>query len=254
MSGEPIASPDQDPKAQLAEVLAENRAKGPKLTPRAAATLILLDRKSDEPKVLLGKRHDNHKFMPGKFVFPGGRIEAGDFLMPAIHDLSPATVDKLGKHVGTKIIQPRSLALAAVRETFEETGIILGGKGSPPVGRSVPKGWASFVAQGYLPDLSVLQFIGRAITPPGRPKRFDSRFFTVDAAHIAHQIEGVVTAQSELVELVWCPIAEAAKLGIPVITAIILEELGKRIAAGFGQELPVPMFFQKNRRFVREEL
>jgi 8-oxo-dGTP pyrophosphatase MutT (NUDIX family) len=254
MSGEPIASPDQDPKTQLAEALAEARANGPKLTPRAAATLIMIDRSGTEPKVLLGKRHDNHKFMPGKFVFPGGRIEANDFLMPAVNELSAATTDKLGKHVGTKVIKPRSLALAAVRETFEETGIILGKKTEPPAGGVVPKHWAAFVAHGYLPDLSQLQFIGRAITPPGRPKRFDSRFFSVDASHIAHQIEGVVTPHSELVELVWCPIAEAAKLGIPVITAIILEELGKRTEAGFAQELPVPMFFQKNRKFVREEL
>lgn len=254
MSGEPIATPDQDLKAQLAEVLTGDRPKGPKLTPRAAATLIFLDRAGEMPKVLLGRRHDNHKFMPGKFVFPGGRIEAGDFLMPALQDLSEAAVEKLGKHVGTKPIKPRSLALAALRETFEETGIIFGGKAPVPAGRSVPSGWADYVAHGYLPDLSALQFIGRAITPPGRPKRFDSRFFTVDAAHISHQVEGVVTETSELVELVWCPIGEASKLGIPIITAVILEELGKRIAAGFSQDLPVPMFYERNKRWVREEL
>jgi hypothetical protein len=236
MSGEPIASADKDLATQFAEVASRERPKGPKLTPRAAATLIMIDRSGPAPKVLLGRRHDNHKFMPGKFVFPGGRIEAGDFLMPAIQDLAEATAEKLGKHVTTKAIKPRSLALAALRETFE------------------PKGWLEFVKHGFLPDLTMLQFIGRAITPPGRPKRFDSRFFAADAAHIAHQIEGVVSADTELVELVWCPIAEAVHLGIPVITAVILEELDKRIAAGFSQELPVPMFYEKNRRWIREEL
>jgi 8-oxo-dGTP pyrophosphatase MutT (NUDIX family) len=254
MSGEPIASPDKDFKAQLTEVLAGDRPKGPKLTPRAAATLILIDRSGPLPKVLLGRRHANHKFMPGKFVFPGGRIEAGDFLMPAVRDLPDAAVEKLGKHVGTKAIKPRSLALAALRETFEETGIVLGEKAALPAGRRAPGGWSAFVEHGFLPDLSVLQFIGRAITPPGRPKRFDSRFFAVDARHIGHRIEGVVTENSELVELVWCPIAEAAELGIPIITAVILEELGKRSAAGFTQDLPVPMFYEKNKRWIREEL
>lgn len=254
MSGEPIASANKDLAGQLAEVLKAERPKGPKLTPRAAATLILLDASGPVPKVLLGRRHDNHKFMPGKFVFPGGRIEAGDFLMPAISELSDATIEKLGKNVTTKAIRPRSLALAAVRETFEETGIILGGKAPVPANRNVPKGWAGFVAQGFLPDLKMLQFIGRAITPTGRPKRFDSRFFAADAAHIAHRVEGVVTEHSELVELVWSPIPEAIHLGIPVITAAILQELDKRIAAGFTQDLPVPMFYEKHRRWTRDEL
>jgi 8-oxo-dGTP pyrophosphatase MutT (NUDIX family) len=254
MSGEPIADPGKDLKGQFAEVLAADRPKGPKITPRAAATLILIDRSGQVPKVLLGRRHANHKFMPGKFVFPGGRIEAGDFLMPAIRDLSEVAVEKLGKHVGSKPIKPRSLALAALRETFEETGIVLGAKAAVPADRSVPSHWKAFVEHGFLPDLAILQFIGRAITPPGRPKRFDSRFFAVDARHIGHKIEGVVTENSELVELVWCPIAEATQLGIPIITAVILEELGKRSAAGFTQELPVPMFYEKNKRWIREEL
>jgi 8-oxo-dGTP pyrophosphatase MutT (NUDIX family) len=254
MSGEPIASADKDLATQFAEVASRERPKGPKLTPRAAATLIMIDRSGPAPKVLLGRRHANHKFMPGKFVFPGGRIEAGDFLMPAIQDLAEATAEKLGRHVTTKAIKPRSLALAALRETFEETGIILGSKAALPPKKSAPKGWLEFVKHGFLPDLTMLQFIGRAITPPGRPKRFDSRFFAADAAHIAHQIEGVVSADTELVELVWCPIAEAVHLGIPIITAVILEELDKRIAAGFSQELPVPMFYEKNRRWIREEL
>ncbi|MGP0059277.1 MAG: NUDIX hydrolase [Beijerinckiaceae bacterium] len=254
MSGETIASANKDLAAQFEEVIAADRRKAPKLTPRAAATLILLDRSGPVTKVLLGRRHASHKFMPGKFVFPGGRIEAGDFLMPAINDLSDATAEKLGKRVASKAIKPRSLALAAVRETFEETGLILGSKAAVPANRRVPRGWTSFAEQGFLPDLSMLQFIGRAITPPGRTRRFDSRFFAADAAHIAHRIEGVVTENSELVELVWCPAAEAIDLGIPKITAVILQELDKRIAAGFSQELPVPFFYENGKRRMREEI
>jgi 8-oxo-dGTP pyrophosphatase MutT (NUDIX family) len=254
MSGEPIASASKVLAAQFAEVIAADRPKGPKLTPRAAATLILLDRSGPVTKVLFGRRHAGHKFLPGKFVFPGGRIEAGDFLMPAINELPDATAEKLGKRGGGKPIKPRSLALAALRETFEETGLILGGKAAVPANRRVPRGWEGFVEQGFLPDLTMLQFIGRAITPPGRTKRFDSRFFAADAAHIAHRIEGVVTENSELVELVWCPVAEAVGLGIPNITAVILQELDKRIAAGFSQELPVPFYHARGKRRYREEI
>ncbi|MGO9005088.1 MAG: NUDIX hydrolase [Beijerinckiaceae bacterium] len=253
MSDEPMASANQDLAAQFEEVIAD-RPKGPNVTPRAAATLILLDTSGPVAKVLLGRRHAGHKFMPGKFVFPGGRIEAGDFSMPAINDLPDATAEKLGKRVGSKAIKPRSLALAAVRETFEETGLILGGKAAVPPNRRVPLGWAGFVERGFLPDLTMLQFIGRAITPPGRPKRFDSRFFAADAAHIAHRVEGVVTENSELVELVWCPIAEAVDLAIPIITAVILQDLDKRMAAGFSQELPVPFYHARGKRRIREEI
>jgi 8-oxo-dGTP pyrophosphatase MutT (NUDIX family) len=55
----------------------------PDSEPRDAATLMLIDRSGAKPKVLLGRRHAGHKFMPGKFVFPGGRIEAFDRVMPA---------------------------------------------------------------------------------------------------------------------------------------------------------------------------
>ena len=55
----------------------------PYVRPKDAATLILVDRGGQVPKVLLGKRHQGHKFMPGKFVFPGGRVDPADRRMPA---------------------------------------------------------------------------------------------------------------------------------------------------------------------------
>jgi len=51
----------------------------PYVRPKDAATLILVDRGGRVPKVLLGKRHQGHKFMPGKFVFPGGRVDAARY-------------------------------------------------------------------------------------------------------------------------------------------------------------------------------
>ena len=50
----------------------------PNITPKDASTLILLDRSGSEPKVLMGKRHDRHVFMPGAYVFPGGRVDPID--------------------------------------------------------------------------------------------------------------------------------------------------------------------------------
>jgi len=54
----------------------------PNLRPRDSATLILIDCSGSVPKVLLGRRHERHRFLPGKFVFPGGRVEIKDRLMP----------------------------------------------------------------------------------------------------------------------------------------------------------------------------
>ncbi len=105
-----------------------------------------------------------------------------------------------------------------------------------------------------LPDLAHMHFIARAITPPQRPKRFDTRFFTADAQAVVHRVEGVVGPDSELVELVWIPIKQAKTLDMPTITGIVLEELEARVKAGMGHELPVPFYFMEDQQFRRELL
>jgi 8-oxo-dGTP pyrophosphatase MutT (NUDIX family) len=149
----------------------------------------------------------------------------------------------------------RALALAAIRETFEETGLLLGTKeyGSPeraPAGTA----WTAFQERGVHPDLESLHFIGRAITPPKRVRRFDTRFFAADRTAIADEVEGVIGPEAELVELTWVTIAQAKALDLPPITTVILGELEARIAAGFGHQLPVPFFHQQRGRFLRELL
>jgi hypothetical protein len=114
--------------------------------------------------------------------------------------------------------------------------------------------WARFAAHGVLPDLSAMRFIFRAITPPGRPRRYDTHFFCLEASAIAHRVEGIVTPDSELVELVWVPLAEARGLELPLITHSVLAALDTRIAAGLGHDLPVPFMHHRNRRWLREEL
>ena len=226
----------------------------PDSEPRNAATLMLIDRSGPTPKVLLGRRHHGHKFMPGKFVFPGGRLEPHDAEMSTISDLHPDIEAKLN----TRVASPsagfaRALALTAIRETAEETGLLLGVKRDEPPA-TPGEIWAEFAKAKVHPDLGQIHFIARAITPPRRPKRFDTRFFTADATSIAHRIEGVVGPDSELVELAWAPISEAAKLDMPTITGVILEELLARVAAGMDHTLPVPWYFQVDGVFHRELL
>jgi 8-oxo-dGTP pyrophosphatase MutT (NUDIX family) len=232
----------------------ERDLSSPYVRPKDAATLILVDRAGPVPKVLLGKRHQRHKFMPGKFVFPGGRVDPVDRLMAFARPLDPQAEAQLMKRLqranGAKA---RAFALAAIRETFEETGLVLGVRSEPTT--KVPRGpWTAFAATNVLPDLSALHFIGRAITPPGRPRRFDARFFTMDASAIAHRVEGVTGPDAELVELVWMPLADAKQLDMPAVTGVMLEELDARIADGFGHDLPVPFYSMPRGRFRRELL
>jgi len=67
----------------------------PYLRPKDSATLILIDRSGAVPKVLLGRRHSRHKFVPGKFVFPGGRVERTDRLMPVAAPLQRRDTKRL---------------------------------------------------------------------------------------------------------------------------------------------------------------
>jgi 8-oxo-dGTP pyrophosphatase MutT (NUDIX family) len=233
------------------KALGKISATHPVVRPKDAAALIILDRSASSVKVLLGRRHQGHAFMPGKFVFPGGRVETADARMSSASELDPEAAAKLMR--GARGRKGRALALAAVRETFEETGLMLGVKGiSLPRAPAGP--WSAFADNGISPDLAALHFVARAVTPPGLSRRFDTRFFAVDAQAIAHRVDGVVGPQAELVELLWIPIAQTATLGLHAITAAILEELELRSAAGMAHSLPVPFYRMKNRRFVRELL
>jgi 8-oxo-dGTP pyrophosphatase MutT (NUDIX family) len=226
----------------------------PNLRPRDSATLILIDRSVSVPKVLLGRRHERHRFLPGKFVFPGGRVEIKDRMMPTAAPLNARDSERLMQRVKhPSPAKAAAFALAAIRETYEETGLMLGVPASGPL--SAPaEAWRPFAEARIIPDLSVVHFIGRAITPPNRPRRFDSRFFAADFPAVARRDDGFVGADAELVETVWMPIADARKLDIPGITAIVLEELQDRIATGMTHDYPVPLYLMVHYLFVREIL
>jgi 8-oxo-dGTP pyrophosphatase MutT (NUDIX family) len=229
--------------------------KSSNVRPRDAATLILLDHSGAAPRVLMGRRHPGHKFMPGKFVFPGGRVEASDRRMTIAGPLDAIVEEKLCAH--TRRPSPafaRALALAAIRETFEETGLALGvtDHGAPA---GAPAGaWARFAATGVFPALDGLDFLARAITPPGRPRRFDARFFVCDAALIAHRAPGIVHAEAELVELIWTPLDEAERLDLPLITRVVLAELAAAGRAGMSRFRARPFYHHERKRWLRDEL
>ena len=222
------------------------------LRPRDAATLIIVDTAGGEPRVLLGRRRDDLAFMPGRYVFPGGRVDPADRHVAVEHDLAPGNLAKLMVDMkgNRSPARARALALAAVRETFEEAGLLIGVPGGPA---STPKAgaWQRFFAHGFRPALTRLTFFARAITPPGRPRRYDTRFFCVAADAVAHR---VAAADGELSELEWHSIEQARALDLPNITRVVLEDLGERIAAGALQkcDVPVPFYHRRNGNFHRD--
>lgn len=251
-SGFPPPSPSQPSLDAVPARVARPRP----ARPRPAASLVLIDRSGPEPKILLGRRNAALAFLPGKYVFPGGRLEKADRLM--------ASTGSLPAHCRKSLAQRRrrgapgadAFARAAIRETFEETGLLFGvpGQVASDVAGDAPAAWQSYAALGFLPDLSALAFVARAITPPSFPYRYDTSFFTCDVARLALRIDGVVDATSELVELVWLSIAEARRCDIPAITAMILDELEGRLSGNLAAALPVPFFTQRRGRWRREEL
>jgi 8-oxo-dGTP pyrophosphatase MutT (NUDIX family) len=220
----------------------------PYYRPKDAATLILVDRSAATPKVLVGKRHDNVVFMPGKFVFPGGRVDKADNRV-AVAAPIPRELE-LNLLRGSPKITPsraRSLAIAAIREACEETGLCLGrtreGRAPKLDGPKLDGPWQPFSDAGLLPDPSGLFLIARAITPPGRIKRFDTRFFTADASAITHRVDGVIHPDAELVELVWVELGSQPLADLHPMTKNVLGELEKRLATGpLRHDAPVPFF------------
>jgi 8-oxo-dGTP pyrophosphatase MutT (NUDIX family) len=226
----------------------------PGVEPKDAATLIIVDATGIEPKVLLGRRHARHVFLPGKFVFPGGRVDVADRAMPASKSLHPETERKLLAETRFESGKDaQAIALAAIRETFEETGLVIGSEDSAKEG--VPSGpWSKFVQTGFYPDLSAMRFIARAITPPGFARRFDARFFCIEHDAVVHQLKNVVHPDAELVELTWLPISAARRVDLPVITGLVLEELQALLGAGRkpGADWPVPFYNTRDEEFTRD--
>jgi 8-oxo-dGTP pyrophosphatase MutT (NUDIX family) len=223
--------------------------------PVDAATLILLDRTGSRPKVLLGKRHDKIVFMPGKFVFPGGRVDKTDNRVPVASPLPPALEANLLKG-SPKITasRARALAVAAIREACEETGLCLGRKNAGDTS-SLEGVWKPFADEGMLPDPSGLFLVARAITPPGLVRRFDTRFFATDFSAVTHRVEGIIHADAELVELKWIEVGSALPEDLHFVTKRVMRELENHLTAGpLRHDVPIPFFHAYNGKRRRDVL
>jgi 8-oxo-dGTP pyrophosphatase MutT (NUDIX family) len=239
----------------LARLNADARdRKWPLIRPADAATMLLMDTTGRKPRLLLGKRNANLKFMPGKFVFPGGRVDPADRQMVASGALDAACESRLAMRVSRpSTLRGRALALAAIRETYEETGMLIG---SPDLGTpKAPDGsWQAFAAQGIFPNIEALTFVARAITPPRRPKRFDTRFFMVNTREVGTHLEANIGPDAELVELVRVTFDEARKLDLPGITHAVINDVEAWLARGAGRHIPVPFYHEVRGSFIRELL
>ena len=205
-----------------AQDLADAPRIGGRQRPKDAATLILTRGTSGSTEVLMGRRAPGHVFMASKWVFPGGRIERADYTAASATDLPHQDAARLAREGNAR--RARALALTAVRETFEETGLMLA---EPAPVASVAGPWREFRAVGALPDLAALSYVARAITPPGRTRRFDARFFMADAKALLHPEP--TAGSGELDEIAWMPLAEARALDLPAITRFVLGEVAERL-------------------------
>ncbi len=212
----------------------------PHIRPRDAATLIIV---RDGREVLLGSRSSQHVFMPEVYVFPGGRVDAGDARVPAPVNLQPAVEARLLR--STTAARARALAMTAVRETWEETGLVIGYPVERPA-RSRSRHWQPFFDLGYVPALDRLQYVARAITPPGSPRRFDARFFLVDASHAA----GDLRSNGELEDLHWVPLEQARRLPLSEITELMLEQLGSQLTRPETHPDKIPFYREVGGREV----
>ena len=221
------------------------------LKPVDAATVIIVKQDAGGPRILIGQRHPRHRFMPGKFVFPGGRVDPEDRRMAPAVEMAPATLDRLLLQMRGRASPARAqgIAMAAIRETYEETGLVIGRPaGSDYADGAWSESWRNFRAEGYAPDPSCLTYFARAITPPDRVRRFDSRFFVVAAQAIANLDRPAKISNEELLTPRWVTFGEAYGLDLPSITRDILQRLEVLwTPSGLPAAFPLPFRYLKGK-------
>ena len=221
-------------------------AQKPEVPIRDAATVLVVRHRPRGPEILMGQRGDKAVFMPSKYVFPGGAVDKDDAAVPLARPLPELCRSRICAGAATDLAD--ALAACAIRELFEETGLMLGAR-SPWPGEA-PQDWRAFAGAGCVPVADALTFVFRAITPAGRPRRFDARFFLTDADQLVGDSDDFSRASDELSHLHWVPMSEARALNLPFITEVVLAEVAQilvRRAAPdsipfFDNSGPVPVF------------
>jgi len=214
----------------------------PKDAIRNAATVVLIRRDAGAPRVLMGQRGKSAAFMPSKFVFPGGAIDAQDHHAVARLSLRAPVRERLETRSDPALAP--ALAMTAIRELWEETGLAIATHEGEAPAEPLSE-WAAFYRAGNRPDASGLDFIFRAITPPGRPRRFDARFFLADAGVVRGDLDDFAGASDELSHLSWLTLGDARKLDLPFVTEVVLAEVEARLRAP-GMIRPIPFFYHQD--------
>lgn len=195
----------------------------------------------------MGRRRADAVFLPGKYVFPGGRLESGDGDVDVAGSLSEHERKCLRR--GVRDADPergmRAFATAALRETFEETGYLVAMAGANPT-MQTDGDWSKILRAGVKPDLSQIKYIARAITPPGRPRRYDTRFFLAEASAIAAVLP---RSDGELSEIGWFSLDRLSDHDLPSITRMVLEDLRATLADRLSGE--IPFYFWRSGAFRR---
>ena len=212
--------------------------------PRDAASLVLHRRAADDIEVLMGRRSESARFMPGVYVFPGGAVDASD------RRVQPATALPRGLHpllkVGGNAERARAMGITAVRETYEETGLMVAAPGDPALTDHAL--WCDWHEQRMAPNLACLDLMARAITPPTRPIRFHARFFLTDAEHAQGRIRG----DGELEDIGWIALKRTHELPLANIQGFLLEHIARVLSGEAGNRRPL-FSFHGGRRRIRWE-
>lgn len=187
--------------------------------PALAASLILTrQRASGTTEILFGRRSGEHVFMPRKYVFPGGRVDRADGYAPLVSEPAEAVREVLTRCMSER--RARAAAAAAIRETAEETGLLIGETAS--IVRAGPQ-WKPFAQAGLAPAAAPLELVARAITPPGRPRRFDAWFFRASEEAVTGRADDFLAV--ELEDVRWVSLEDTGALDLPIITRFVLAEL-----------------------------
>jgi 8-oxo-dGTP pyrophosphatase MutT (NUDIX family) len=211
----------------MTEILLDPVTTNPKaVRARDAASLILLRGEGRDLELLAGRRPLSVRFMPGVYVFPGGAVDAEDRL-------------PWQSEIDTDSLPPRLMrsARAALRETWEETGVFFGRRTAAAAGlRSGSPAAEAYAAAGVAPGFDRLEYVGRAITPARVFRRFNTRFFLGDGAEVV----GEPAATDELEDVRWHPIGRQELEPFRDVSQFML---ARAIAMRGGDRSPPPLFY-----------
>jgi len=210
----------------------------PAIRPQDAASLVITLGHGRDARVLLGRREPRDRFLPDLYVFPGGRVDPADATRPAATELRSPVAKRVGRRSSTR--RARALAIACIRETHEETGLVLG----------------ELVDGRLSPSLHHLEYVARAITPAGNPIRYHARFFAVDG----ESLSGELASNGELLDLQWRSFDASLALPMLDVTKFVLQTVARRLDHPAGTGLPehppraIPLVhYRRAERLIRYE-